>query len=195
MDPEARLILGVARGNERDFEELFRRYQGRLGAFFLQRTQDVHATEELVQETMMVVWERAKSFDTSSRPSSWIFGIGYRKYLEWHRRNLKASRLFQTEAEGDLNLEGLPDETSGQVWREEVIKLVRQALKELSEEHRLVIELTFQQELSYEEIAQILNIKPGTVKSRMFYAKQRMKEILLKRGMKGDELWRISKGI
>lgn len=195
MDPEAQLIEGVAQGNERDFEELFRRYQPRLGSFFLQRTRDRHATEELVQETMLVVWERAASFNHTSRPSSWIFGIGYRKYLEWHRRNSKSSQLYRSEAERDP--EELPrdskNEVSEQIGRERLSEQVRQALGELPEEQRAVIDLTFQQGLSYGEIARILGIQPGTVKSRMFYAKERLKEILTRRGMKGDELWQISK--
>ena len=195
MDPEAQLMEGVAQGNERDFEELFRRYQSRLGSFFQQRTRDRHATEELVQETMLVVWERAASFNNTSRPSSWIFGIGYRKYLEWQRRNSKSRQLYRSEAEQDP--EELPrnskDEVGEQIGRETLSEQVRQALGELSEEHRAVVDLTFQQELSYGEIARILGIQPGTVKSRMFYAKERLKEILIRRGMKGDELWQISK--
>lgn len=195
MDSEVRLMEGVAERNERDFEELFRRYQARLGSFFLQRTRDPQAAEELVQETMMVVWQRATSFDQTSRPSSWIFGIGYRKYLEWQRKNSKASQLYESETEHDP--EELPrslhDEVGEQIGRETLSETVRQALGELSEEHRAVIDLTFQQGLSYGEIAQILGIQPGTVKSRMFYGKERLKEILIRRGMKGDELWQISK--
>ena len=197
MDPETQLIEGVAQGNERDFEELFRRYQARLGSFFLQRTRDRHATEELVQETMLVVWERASSFNSSSRPSSWIFGIGYRKYLEWYRRNSKSNQLYRSEAEQDP--EELPreskNEVSEQIGRETLSEQVRQGLGVLSGEHRAVIDLTFQQGLSYGEIARILGTQPGTVKSRMFYAKERLKEILIRRGMKGDELWQISRGV
>jgi len=195
MDLEAQLLEGVAQGNERDFAELFRRYQPRLGSFFLQRTRDRHAAEELVQETMLVVWERAASFNPTSRPSSWIFGIGYRKYLEWQRKSSQRGKLDQTEAEQDP--EELPrsanDDLREQIGRETLSEQVRKALNELSEEHRAVMDLTFQQGLSYEEIARILGIRPGTVKSRMFYAKQQLKDILVRRGMKGDELWRISK--
>ncbi len=197
MDREAHLLKEVADGNAAAFEELFRIYQPRLASFFIQRTRDRHASEELAQETMVVVWDRAASFDLHARPSSWIFGIGYRKYMEWQRQHSRAQKLFQTEADRDV--EGLPHRPgsgiSGQLGQEEFVERVREALQALSEEHRMVMELTFQQGLSYEEIAQILGIKSGTVKSRMFYAKQQLKEILIRRGMKGDELWKISQGL
>jgi len=196
MDREAQLLKEVADGNEAAFEELFRLYQPRLGAFFWQRTRDRHASEELSQETMVIVWEKAQNFDEKARASSWIFGIGYRKYLEWQRKHARSQKLFQTEAERDVEV--LPERpgtgVSGQLGQEALMEHIRQALKELSEEHRLVMEMTFQQGLSYEEISQILGIKPGTVKSRMFYAKQQLKEVLTSRGMKGDELWKISQG-
>lgn len=197
MDREAQLLEGVAKRNEGDFAELFRRYQPRLGSFFLRRTRNPHATEELVQETMMVVWERADSFNHTSRPSSWIFGIGYRKYLEWQRVHSRSGRLYQTEEEQNPEelLQDPKDAIGAQMGREMLTERIRQAVNELSEEHRAVVDLTFQQGLSYEEIARILGIQPGTVKSRMFYAKQQLKEILVRRGMKGDELWQISKGM
>jgi RNA polymerase sigma factor (sigma-70 family) len=193
MDREVRLIQGVAHGNERDFEELFRRYRPRLGSFFLQRTRDPHVADELIQETMMVVWERAASFEPSARPSSWIFGIGYRKFLEWHRQSSRAGQLYQTEQDPEELPQSRKDEISAQIGRETLSERIRRALSELSQEHRAVVDLTFQEGLSYGEIARILGIQPGTVKSRMFYAKEQLKEILIRQGMKGDELWQISK--
>jgi RNA polymerase sigma-70 factor (ECF subfamily) len=204
MDSEAQLIRGVARGEIAAFEELFRRYQPRLTAFFLQRTRDPHAAEELVQETMMVVWERAAAFNGTSRLSTWILGIGHRKFLEWHRKTARVRQFFPARGDDDITEENgeeeaaprdLRDEVGHQVGRETLIERVRQALQQLPEDHRLVMELTFQQELSYNEIAEVLGIRPGTVKSRMFYAKRRLKEILRQSGMKGDELWQISKGL
>jgi len=193
MDPEARLLAGVAQGDESAFAELFCRYQRRLTAFFLKRTRDLHAAEELVQETMMVVWQRASSFNHRSRPSSWILGIAYRKFLEWQRRESKQEPLHQPHEGEDDEFPSVEAEAGRVLSKEELIGQIKAALEELSEEHRLVVELTFEQGLSYGEIAQILKIRPGTVKSRMFYAKRKLKEVLRSRGMKGDELWRISK--
>jgi RNA polymerase sigma-70 factor (ECF subfamily) len=196
MDPDVQLLSGVAGGNEADFEELYRRYQPRLAAFFRQRIRDPHATQELIQETMLVVWDRAQTFNATSKASTWILGIGYRKLLEWNRKDKRAKNLFRTEADTEPEkLAGSPqDDASRKVGKEQLMEQVKDAIKDLTDEHRTVIELTFQQGLSYNEIADIMDTKPGTIKSRMFYAKQKLKELLTERGMKGDELWQISKG-
>jgi len=196
MDPDARLLEGVAQGREADFEELYRRFQPRLSGFFRHRVRDPQAAEELVQETMLVVWDRAATFNGKSRASTWILGIGFRKMLEWNRKEKRAGDLFRTEVDQEPEkLAGDPqDDASRKVGQEDLMNHVRDAVQALPDEHRMVVELTFQQGLSYKEIAEMLETKPGTVKSRMFYAKQKLKEILEERGMKGDELWQISKG-
>ncbi len=202
---EVGLLRGVARGDTRAFERLFRRYYPRLSAFFLRRTRDPHATEELVQETMMVVWERAGTFDETSKPSTWILGIGYRKYLEWERARSRAHALFSSPADADAAEEPRPedledfgdprgDPVARAVSREALVERVRRAVERLPEEHRLVVELTFRQGLSYPEIAEVLGIPPGTVKSRMFHAKRKLKELLVRDGLKGDALWQIARG-
>ncbi len=185
---EAQLIERMARGDARAFEVLFRRYHPRLVAFFRGRTHDPHAAEELVQETMMVVWQRAARFSGTCRPSTWILGIGYRKFLEWQRAARK-TQLSPISEEGEEAVDANAD-VDQHIRREVLIESVRKALRELPEDHRTVMELTFQQGLSYAEIAQVLDIPPGTVKSRMFHAKRKLKEILEQKG-KGDALWRI----
>ena len=203
------LLRDVARGDTHAFESLFRRYYPRLSAFFLRRTRDPHATEELIQETMMVVWERAGTFNETSKPSTWILGIGYRKYLEWERARSRTQALFSSpagdtsptpfaDAAGESRHEDSwtcgDDPVAQAVSREWLAERVRRAVERLPEEHRLVVELTFQQGLSYPEIAEVLGIPPGTVKSRMFHAKRKLKELLAQEGLKGDALWRIARG-
>jgi RNA polymerase sigma-70 factor (ECF subfamily) len=197
---EAQLIERVARGDARAFEVLFRRYHPRLVAFFRGRTHDPHAAEELVQETMMVVWQRAARFSGTCRPSTWILGIGYRKFLEWQRAarktRLSSAQRSQSSSEEAVDQEEAIDASADldqHVRREMLIERVHEALRELPEDHRAVLELAFQQGLSYGEIAQVLDIPPGTVKSRMFHARRKLKEILEQKG-KGDALWRIVRG-
>ena len=194
---EAQLIERVAQGDTRAFEALFRRYYPRLVAFFRGRTRDSHAAEELAQETMMIVWQRATRFNGTCRPSTWILGIGYRKFLEWQRAarktRLSPAQRGQPFSEETADQEEAVDASADVdqlIRREALIESVREALRELPEDHRTVMELTFQQGLSYAEIAQVLDIPPGTVKSRMFHAKRKLREILEQKG-KGDALWRI----
>ncbi len=200
---EAWLLRRVAHGDAGAFEALFRRYYPRLVAFFRGRTRDAHWAEELAQETLLVVWRRAGSFNGTCRPSTWVLGIAHRKWLEW-RRAAQRPRLLEgplphqgddpdrdREDDGEDALEAELD-VEQHARREVLMDLVREALNELSDEHRVVMELTFQQGLSYGEIAQVLGIPPGTVKSRMFHAKRKLKAILERKG-KGDALWRIGR--
>lgn len=159
----------------------------------------------------MVVWERASTFNETSKPSTWILGIGYRKYLEWERARSRTQTLFSSPSAGGASSASLTeaadeshvhedswacgdDPVAQAVSREMLAERVRRAVERLPEEHRLVVELTFQQGLSYPEIAKVLGIPPGTVKSRMFYAKRKLKELLVQEGLKGDALWQIARG-
>jgi RNA polymerase sigma-70 factor (ECF subfamily) len=187
---DERLLMGVARGDERAFEALFRRYYPRLRAFFRGRTHDRETADELLQETMIVVWQRARSFNGSCRPSTWILGIAYHKLLDWRRKAQRERKLFQGSSPSDEDASDNSYDVQAQVERELLMERVREALRKLPEEHRVVMELTFQQGLSYGEIAQLLKIPTGTVKSRMFNARRKLKELLEEQG-KGDALWRI----
>ncbi len=200
MDRDAELIAGVEAGDENAFAELYERYHGRLFSFFLRKTRDRDAAEELIQDTMALVWEKAGQFNGSSRASTWIFGIGYRKMLEWNRAKHRQQAVFES---GDRENEAPLQETRSRpehgvehaVGRDTLAAHVQSALRDLSDEHRDVVTMTFQEGMSYKEIAEALGIQPGTVKSRMFYAKKQLKHCLTQRGLKGDELWQIAKGL
>ena len=200
MDRDTELIAGVETGDENAFAELFERYHRRLLSFFLRKTRDRDAAEELIQDTMMLVWEKAGQFNGTSRVSTWIFGIGYRKMLEWNRAKNRQHATFES---GDREDEAPLQESMSRaehgvehaVGRDSLVAHVQSALDDLSDEHRDVVTMTFREGMSYKDIADALGIQPGTVKSRMFYAKQQLKDCLIQRGLKGDELWQIAKGL
>ena len=200
MDRDAELIAGVEAGDENAFAELFERYHRRLLSFFLRKTRDRDAAEELIQDTMALVWAKAGQFNGTSRVSTWIFGIGYRKMLEWNRAKNRQQAVFES---GDREDEEPLQETSSRpehgvehaVGRDALVAHVQSALDDLSAEHRDVVTMTFEEGMSYKDIADALGIQPGTVKSRMFYAKKQLKDCLMQRGLKGDELWQIAKGL
>jgi len=200
VDREAELIAGVEVGDENAFAELYERYHQRLLSFFVRKTRDHDAAEELIQDTMMLVWAKAGQFNGTSRASTWIFGIGYRKLLEWNRAKNRQQAVFESGNRED----GEPvQETTSRpehavehaVGQDSLVSQVQSALGDLSDEHRDVVTMTFQEGMSYGEIADTLGIQPGTVKSRMYYAKRQLKHCLDQRGLKGDELWQIAKGL
>jgi RNA polymerase sigma-70 factor (ECF subfamily) len=113
------------------------------------------------------VWKGADRFSGRSKVSTWIFGIARNKALDLLRREKRGARV------PELKLVS-PDPAPG-IERDEN---VRTALETLSTDHREVVFLTFYEGLSYGEIAQLLDIPEGTVKSRMFHAKKRLAEVL-----------------
>jgi RNA polymerase sigma-70 factor (ECF subfamily) len=170
---EALLVRRVAAGESRAFEELYRIYHPRLTRFLINILRRPHLVEEVLDDTMMVVWRRPDSFNGSSKVSTWVFAIAYRTALK------ALSRL--DEAQEDLEAEQRPSLESGPeqaLSERQVQKLLLDAMDKLSSDHRVVVDLTYYHEAGYREIAEIVNCPVGTVKTRMFHARQKLKDIL-----------------
>ena len=142
-------------------------------------TRDGKMAEEITNDVMFEVWKGAKSFKGKSSPSSWFLGIAHNKAVNEIRR--KSPELLDPEEFSRVanSSEGV-EEKIGKRDRSEQIKM---ALEGLSVAHRAVLELTFYQGLSYQEIAEVMNCPVNTVKTRMFYAKEELKKTLIKLGV------------
>jgi RNA polymerase sigma-70 factor (ECF subfamily) len=128
----------------------------------------------------MAVWRGAGSFSRSSRVSTWIFGIARHKALDALRRTGRCDHDMALDEALELpNAQESPVES---VNRKQVTSLIQQALKTLSREHQEILRLVFYEELPYEEIAVLLSIPTNTVKTRVYYAKQRLKHQLKELG-------------
>jgi len=173
---EAILLAGIARGREQDLAEFYRRYHGRVYAFLLRKIGDAADAAEAANEVMMEVWRSAARFEGRSRPLTWVLGIAQHKAVDRVRRR-PADR-----ASGEaLDAERLEDTNAGAMdllARKQDAKRVRRCLEQLSEAHRAVVHLAFFEDLGYAEIAAILDCPEGTVKTRMFHAKQGLKRCL-----------------
>ena len=155
------------------FEELYRSYRSRLARFLFKLVHRPHLVEEVLDDTLMVVWDRAHSFNGESKLSTWIFAIAYRK-------SMKALRSHQDpvedkSAEERVSLEPTPED---QFARDRTRALLLQAMAELSPEHRAVVEFTYFHEMGYQEIAEIMSCPVGTVKTRMFHARRQLRRRL-----------------
>jgi RNA polymerase sigma-70 factor (ECF subfamily) len=132
-------------------------------------------SEEVVNDTMYVVWTRAGTFAGRSRVSTWIFGIAYKqaiKRLERERR-MRLDRLPE-------DWESLADSasTESDISKLQLQESLDKAVQKLSATHRSVIELTYQFGYSYIEIAEIVGCPVNTVKTRMFHARAQLRRIL-----------------
>jgi RNA polymerase sigma-70 factor (ECF subfamily) len=168
---EASLVQEVAAGGLGAFERLYRCYHPRLTRFLERVTHRPALVEELLDDTMLVVWKDAARYHGGSKVSTWIFAIAYRKALKALRRLDEAA---PEAAEQACSAPG-PEQCAGA--REAQARLL-QALQSLTPEHRAVLELTYLQGLSCAEIAEVLDCPVATVKTRMFYARRRLRTLL-----------------
>jgi RNA polymerase sigma-70 factor (ECF subfamily) len=170
---ELALLAGVKRGRRADFDALYRLYHPRLWRFLTQLLRQPDAIEEALNDTLLVVWQRADSFDGRSKLSTWIFGIAYRKGLKaLSRQDLPVDDEDLPEA---ADTGPGPEQQLGQAQLRERL---REAMGELSPEHRAVVELCYFHDMAYGEIADVVGCPAETVKTRMFYARRRLRTLL-----------------
>jgi RNA polymerase sigma-70 factor (ECF subfamily) len=173
---ETDLLAGVSAGNMDAFEELYRLYEKRVFQYICTFLQDRAVAEEVVSDTMLAVWRGAGSFSHTSRISTWIFGIARHKALDAMRRNVRRQQEVELDEVADV---AHPNTNPiDQIQRDQVAVLTQKAMEHLSQDHREILRLVFYEELPYEDIAVLLNIPVNTVKTRVFYAKQQLKQHL-----------------
>ncbi|HEY0957392.1 MAG TPA: sigma-70 family RNA polymerase sigma factor [Roseateles sp.] len=170
---ELALLDGVKRGRLADFEKLYRLYHPRLSRFLSHMLRQPELVEEVLDDTLLVVWQGADTFGGRSKLSTWIFGIAYRKALKaLDRRDLPVEAA---EGEEPVDPAAGPDQ---QLNLAQLRRRLQGALAELSPEHRAVVELCYFSDMAYGEIAEVVGCPPETVKTRMFYARRRLRTLL-----------------
>lgn len=170
---ELALLDGVRRGRRAEFDALYRLYHPRLWRFLTPMLRQSEMIEEVLNDTLMVVWQRAESFDGRSKLSTWIFGIAYRKALKaLSRQDLPVD---SEDVEEPVDLGHGPEQRLG---LEQLRGRLRGAMGELSPEHRAVVELCYFHDMAYGEIAEVVGCPAETVKTRMFYARRRLRVLL-----------------
>ena len=153
------------------FERLYRIYQPRLSRFLINLLKRPHLVEEVLDDTMMVVWQTAGSFRGTSKLSTWMFAIAYRKALKARAR--WPDPVEDSEHDVRVSADPAPD---ADVEQSRVREALMRAMSRLSPEHRAVVDLTYFHGLGYREIADIVGCPVDTVKTRMFHARRRLKE-------------------
>jgi RNA polymerase sigma-70 factor, ECF subfamily len=164
---ERTLLARTAQGDESAFRLLYDRLAERVFRYVFTLLHDRHLAEDVAQETMVIVWKQAGTFEGRSKVSTWVFGIARFRALDILRKEKRGQRVPET-----VLVE--PDPAPAVEDRERTLR----AIKTLPEEQREVVFLTFYEGLSYGEIAGMLGIPEGTVKSRMFYARRTLAEAL-----------------
>ncbi|WP_409523695.1 RNA polymerase sigma factor [Nitrincola sp. MINF-07-Sa-05] len=169
------LLQAIARKDQNAIAAFYRLYQSAVYRFVLTRLNDSHAAADILNEVMMEVWKSADKFEGRSLVKTWLFGIAHFKVMDHYRTQKKHEHLDEAE--------DIADESPG-VQQEQLVsaaqdaRLLKQAMSKLSAEHREVLHLAFYEDLNYREIGEIFGVPEGTVKSRIFHAKNLVKKQL-----------------
>ena len=164
------LLSAVARGDNRALDTLYLGYHRRLARFVARIAPRHETVEEIINDTFIVVWQHAKDFRGASLVSTWIIGIAYRVALKSLRGNDGLMRAQSSES--------LPETSFDPTESTELRDWIAHAMSRLPAEQRLTMELAYNLGHSIEEIAQITGCPAGTVKARMFHAREKLRQCL-----------------
>jgi len=169
--------MRICDADEKALELLYHHYYSRLFRFVSRITRKEDIIDEVINEVMYVVWQKASTYNHQCQPSTWIFGIAYNK----------ARQIFSNaNNREDESLEAIDrdssilEETSSQIEQLEMNNWLESALEKLSIDQRAVIELTYFQGLHYCEIAELMGCPENTVKTRMHHARKKLASALKK---------------
>lgn len=172
-EQERELLRRVSAGDRDAFRDLYLCYHRRLARFLTRLLHRYADAEEIINDTLWIVWQRAGEFRNASRVSTWVMGIAYRRALNMIRRattHERAMTLHVTESEATV---------SDGAQALEQRQLLDAGLAQLPLEQRLVLEFTYYLDHSCEEIAEIMDCPVNTVKTRMFNARRKLRTILV----------------
>ena len=172
-DDEAQLMERICARDLRAFETLYRRYHPRLTRFLTNLIRRPQLVEEVLNDTMLVVWNKPDRYNGKSKVSTWIYAIAYRKALKALRR--RDEPIEDKTADARPSADPGPEQNVGQ---RQLQTLLLKAMGELSADHRAVVDLTYFHEIGYREIAELMDCPVDTVKTRMFHARRRLKAML-----------------
>ncbi len=179
---DRRLVQRVCEKDSAAFEALYRRYHPRLCRFLYRMLRPEHLVEEVLNDTLYVVWNQAERYNGESKVSTWIFAIAYRKALKaLSRHDEPMSELDEDESVVDVS-----EQPESRMSQSQARTAIDEALRKLPVDQRAAVELTYFHGFTYPEIAQLVQCPTDTVKTRMFHARRRLKAALA--GQLGDWL-------
>ena len=182
--PEDELVRRARRGELTAYDELVRRYQERIYATIYHMTSNHEDANDLAQEAFIKAFHALKSFKGGSSFYTWVYRIAVNKTINFLKQRKNKAQLslddLDFNAEHDPDLVALiSDKTPRRdINLAELQEKLNSAMQKLSEPHRLVVTLHDVQGLSHEEIARIMECNIGTVRSRLFYARQQLQAYL-----------------
>jgi RNA polymerase sigma-70 factor, ECF subfamily len=173
------LVGLVAQGDKDAMQVLFARHNVRVFRFLMRIVDNEATAEDLVSEVFLDAWRHAGRFEARSQVATWLLGIARHKALSALRRR-SADQLDDDVIEF---IEDAADNPEVAVQKHETSAILLDCLRQLSPAHREIIDLVYYHERTIDDVAEIIGVPQNTVKTRMFYARKRIAELMAARGV------------
>jgi RNA polymerase sigma-70 factor (ECF subfamily) len=174
-DQDVEVVQAIAGGDHLAFKQLVERYHGRLFNFLYRYLRDRQAAEDVTQEVFLKIYQAAPRFKPHGRVRTWVFTIAYNLAMNELRRRRRREVLGLLLGEGQGSVTIQPPDPSERLELEE---MVTKALAVLADNQRAALLLRVRDDLSYQEIGEILGISRAGVESLLFRARDRVRRLL-----------------
>jgi RNA polymerase sigma-70 factor (ECF subfamily) len=168
------LLSRIARGDAVAMRALVARHQTRVYRWILRFVRDAALAEDVLNEVFLDVWRQAASFAGRSSVATWVLAIARFKALTVARKRIDV----QLDEDGAASIPDPADNAEKVLEREDERNLLRAGLAALSREHREVLDLVYYHGKSIKDVAEVIGIPEATVKTRMFYARKKLAELI-----------------
>jgi RNA polymerase sigma-70 factor (ECF subfamily) len=173
------LVALIAKGDRDAMQALFGRHNVRVFRFLMRFVDNEATAEDLLSEVFIEVWRDAARFEARAQVSTWLLAIARNKALSMLRRR----PTDELDEDALVLVEDPSDNPEAALQKSERSELLRDCLKQLSPAHREIIDLVYYHERTIDDVAEIVGVPQSTVKTRMFYARKRIGELLAARGL------------
>ncbi len=175
---EAELFAGLAKGDEQAFEAIYRHYTRRLFPYVQKLLKTPELSEELIQDIFVQIWMNRHVFAHVEYPASYLFSIANRQALKYLKKVASDARILKKIMDGS---EPYSNETEEQIILRESVEAINLAVAQLPDQRRLIWELSRNEGLSHDQIAERLSISKNTVKNQMVQALKHVRNFIDRR--------------
>ena len=178
------LVALIAAGDKNAMRTLYARHSARVFRFLLRIVDNAAAAEDLVSETFIDIWRHAGRFEARSKASTWLLGIARHKALS----SLRQRRFEQLDDSAFALVPDPSDDPEADAEHLSRAAVLRECLRQLAPAQREILDLIYYHEQSIADVARIIGVPENTVKTRAFYARKRLAELMADRGIERASL-------
>lgn len=179
------LIKRIAAGDALAMKSFYARHHVRLFRFLLRITRREATAEELMNEVLLEVWRKAGGYEGRSSVTTWMLSIAHHKAISQLRK--RGEEALDEEEGGGTEMPDDDDDPEVTLQKQNKSRVMRACMEKLSAEHRTILDLVYYHDKSVAEASEVLGIPENTVKTRMFYARKRLAELMREAGL--DRGW------